>query len=281
MTSKSVLITGCSDDGIGSGLALALHDRGYRVFATLRDPSKASKLKDVPNVTLLNLDVVEPAQIASTLEAVQRETGGMLDILINNAGHNRFMPILDENIEEVKALFDVNVFAPLAITKAFAPLLIKAKGSIVFITSISGYLNTPYMGSSAATKRAVEIMGETLRLEIAPFGVNVLDVVTGAVKTQGQSYFDNFTLPEGSLYKPIESTIANRAQGGDGVTRMSLEEYSVAVADAIINRTSGKFWYGENADRVKGVTTATSVPQSAMDAGVLMGTGLDALAEMR
>ena len=89
-------------------------------------------------------------------------------------------------------------------------------------------------------------------------------MVTGAVVSKGQTYFGDFALPDGSLYKPIESTIASRAQGHDGMSRMDATEYSTAVADAIVSRTAGKFWHGDHAEMVKMSTTAIAVPQSAM-----------------
>jgi 1-acylglycerone phosphate reductase len=119
-------------------------------------------------------------------------------------------------------------------------------------------------GTYAATKRSIELIAETLRLEVEPFGVNVIEIVTGAVKTQGQTYFGDYALPADSVYKSIEATIKSRAQGNDGLPRMPLEEYATVVADEIIKRTPGKFWYGQNADMVKMSTTATAVPQSAM-----------------
>lgn len=146
MAPKSVLITGCSDDGIGYGLALAFQKQGYQVFATARDLNKMTKLKDLPNVTTLQLDVTNQAHIEAAVAAVQAQTGGTLDVLVNNAGRNHFMPYLDEDVEQLKALYDINVWGPLRVTKAFVPLLISAKGSVAFITSISGYLNVPFMG---------------------------------------------------------------------------------------------------------------------------------------
>lgn len=92
----------------------------------------------------------------------------------------------------------------------------------------------------------------------------MLEVVTGAVKTKGQTYFGDFRLPAGSLYKSIEGTIASRAQGHDQVPRMDTVEYATAVVDAITARTAGKFWYGNHAEQVRMGTTATAVPQSAM-----------------
>ncbi|RYP78943.1 hypothetical protein DL769_003108 [Monosporascus sp. CRB-8-3] len=278
MTSReTVLITGCSDGGIGSALARLFQQRGFHVFATARHPSKMSNLNGLSNVTLLTLDIINSTQIKAAVEAVAEQTGGTLNYLISNAGRNHFMPILDEDLDTIRDIFEINFMAPVALTQAFAPLLIKAKGMAVYVTSITGYLNVPYMGTYAASKRSLEIVAETLRLELAPFGVGVLEIVTGAVKTMGQTYFGNFQLPEQSLYKNIEDIIANRAQGNDGQPRMDLMEYAAVVVDEITKRTTGRFWYGNNADRVKMGTTATAVPQSAMDAEAVVGTGLDAL----
>ncbi|RYO92032.1 hypothetical protein DL766_003678 [Monosporascus sp. MC13-8B] len=238
-----------------------------------------SSLNGLSNVTCLTLDIVEPAHIKVAVEAVTEQTGGTLNYFISNAGRNHFMPILDEDLETIKNIFEINFIAPIALTQAFAPLLIRAKGMAVYVTSVSGYLNIPYMGTYTASKKSIEIVAETLRLELAPFGVGVLEIVTGAVKTMGQTYFGNFQLPAQSLYKSIESTIASRAQGNDGLPRMDLMEYAAVVVDEITKRTTGRFWYGTNADRVKMGTTATAVPQSAMDAGAVVGTGLDALAK--
>lgn len=286
MSSKeTVLITGCSDGGIGSALAVLFQQRGYHVFATARDVSKMSRLNGLPNVTPLTLDVVEPAHIKAAVEAVTEHTGGTLNYFISNAGRNHFMPILDEDLDTVRSLFEINFIAPIALTQAFAPLLIKAKGMAVYVTSISGYLNIPYMGKClsylspspvplaadnktkgtySASKRSTEIVADTLRLELAPFGVGVLEVVTGGVQTKGQTYFGDFQLPAQSLYKGIEDVIASRAQGKDELVRMDPMEYAGAVVNEITNRTTGRFWFGNNAESVKMSTTAVSVPQSAM-----------------
>ncbi|PWY71671.1 putative hydroxybutyrate dehydrogenase [Aspergillus heteromorphus CBS 117.55] len=270
---QTVLITGCSDDGIGYGLALAFQQRGYHVFATARNTDKMSKLKDLPSVTLLALDVTEKSQIGAAVDAVRSHTGGTLDYLINNAARNHFMPILDEDLDRTRALYETNVWGPVAVTQAFAPLLIPAKGTLVFITSISGYLNVPYMGTYAASKRSIEIIAETLRLELAPFGVGVLSVVTGAVKTMGQTYFGDFRLPENSLYKSIEEIVAAMARGEDGVERMELMTYSNEVVSRIIQGATGKVWYGCHAESTRHGTS--HLPTSVLDAGAVKGTGLD------
>ncbi|RYP10559.1 hypothetical protein DL765_008063 [Monosporascus sp. GIB2] len=273
----SVLITGCSDGGAGSAMASAFQNQGYRVFATSRSLKTMSKVEGMPNVRLLQLDVTKLTDIRAAAATVSEETGGSLTYLINCAARNHFMPLLDEDIETGKALYDTNVWGPLAVTQAFAPLLIKAKGTVVFITSLSGYLNVPYQGTFAASKKSEEIMAETLRLELAPFNVKVLSVVTGALKTMGQTHFDDWRLPEKSLYAPIESTIRDRARGQEGAPRMEAVDYAKRVVSEIIKGRTGKFWYGASAGAVKFGTSY--LPTSLMDSGVQIKTGLDVLAK--
>lgn len=98
-------------------------------------------------------------------------------------------------------------------------------------------------------------MAETLRVELAPFGVKVLSVVSGALSTMGQTHFDNWKLPVGSLYAPVEDTIRDRARGQEGAPRMEPEIYAKRVVSEIIANRKGKFWYGASAGVVKfGVT---------------------------
>lgn len=266
---ESVLITGCSDGGLGAALASTFHERGYRVFATSRSLKTMSKVSGLSGIRVLQLDITNATDIEAAKIVLSEETGGSLSYLINCAARNHFMPLLDENIEDAKAIHDTNVWGPLAVTQAFAPMLIKAKGAVVFITSIAGHLNTPYQGTEgaqdnnhgenaylisgtyAASKMSEEIMAETLRLELAPFGVNVLSVVSGALKTMGQTHFDDWKLPANSLYAPLEETIRDRARGQEGAPRMAPEEYAKRVVSEITAGRAGKFWYGASAGIVK------------------------------
>lgn len=137
---KSVLITGCSAGGIGASLALAFQKRNYLVFATARNTTKIPvSLTSLPNVVPLQLDVVSPASIAVAVKAVKAQVGDRgLDVLVNNSGLGMTAPALDSDIEQGKALFDVNFWGVLRVTQAFADLLIKAKGVLVNISSIAG-----------------------------------------------------------------------------------------------------------------------------------------------
>ncbi|KAI1657941.1 NAD(P)-binding protein [Daldinia decipiens] len=273
----SVLITGCSNGGAGAAMAMTFQKEGYQVFASSRNLGTMSNVESLPNVKLIQLDITKATDIQAATDSVSKETGGTLTYLVNCAARNHFMPLLDEDIEAGKALYDTNVWGPLAVTQAFAPFLIKSKGTVVFITSLSGYLNVPYQGTFAASKRSEEIMAETLRLELAPFHVKVLSVVTGALKTMGQTHFDDWKLPDKSLYAPIESTICDRARGQEGAPRMDAMDYAKRVVSEIIKGRTGKFWYGASAGAVKFGTSY--LPTFLMDSGVQIKTGLDVLAK--
>jgi 1-acylglycerone phosphate reductase len=141
----SVLITGCSEGGIGYAMARAFQSRGFTVFATARSLSKMSSLKDLPNTILLELDVTSAADITAAVEAVKAQSPcGRLDYLVNNSGRQYHRPTLDADIDEAKKLFDVNFWGVLAMIQAFAPLLFQAQGTIVNIGSIVGYLYSPW-----------------------------------------------------------------------------------------------------------------------------------------
>jgi len=148
----SVLITGCSNGSIGSGLALAFQQRSYQVFATARNIDKMSDLKELPDLKLMQLDVLCPESIHAAVNAVAEKTGGILSVLVNNAGSFHCMPLLDDDIEAAKKTFDTNVWGPLALTKAFAPLLMKGRGTLVNITSIAGHNAMPYSGKKVLSK---------------------------------------------------------------------------------------------------------------------------------
>ncbi|KAL4862159.1 hypothetical protein BDV12DRAFT_179192 [Aspergillus spectabilis] len=272
---KSVLITGCSNGGLGSSLALAFQKRNYHVFATARNTSKMSDLADSPNITFLPLDVTKPEQITAAVASVSESTGGTLDYLINNAGNNRYMPVLDEDLDACRALFEINVWGAVAVIKAFAELVIKARGVVVGISSVGGHVNTPYMATYAATKRSLEIYLDTLRLELSPFGVRVVSVVTGSVKSKGNSYFDDLMLPEKSLYKAVEESVLARAKWEDGVPRESSEKWAEKVVKRLTGGSRGHLWEGIAAGTIWFMERV--VPVWIMDKMFAMGTGLDKL----
>ena len=149
MATKSALVTGCSEGGIGSAIVTAFQKRGIRVFATARDLSKMSHLAKLPNVTLLSLNPTVQDSVQAAVESVKNANGGKLDYLVNNAGQTIMMPTLDFDIDTAKSMYDINVWGTIRVTQNFAPLIIAAKGTIINICSISTSCNTPWMGEFA------------------------------------------------------------------------------------------------------------------------------------
>ena len=143
---KTVLITGCSAGRIGWAMTKVFHERGCYVFATLRDPTKAVGLAEMGDVEVLELDVTINETILRCKETDTKRTGGALDVLINNAGAEFVCPLLDTGIKEAKKLYDMNVWGPLAIVQAFAPLLTEAKGIISNHSSIAAGLPMVWTG---------------------------------------------------------------------------------------------------------------------------------------
>ncbi|KAJ5273817.1 hypothetical protein N7478_008942 [Penicillium angulare] len=242
-TRKSCLVTGCSSGGVGAALAEAFAKKGYHVFATARSPSKVPQfLHDASNATVIALDVASSESIAAVAEAVKSQTGGTLDVLINNAGLGLDMPALDIPISLARKTFDVNYFGVLEMIQMFGPMLVKAQGCIVNNASIGGYMSVPFMTIYQATKAALIQSSEGWRLELAPLGVRVLCLVTGGVDTNFLQNLPSVELPETSFYIGIKDQIAKQE---DSVPfGMSPEAYSQDVIRQVERGTTGKYWIG-------------------------------------
>ena len=135
-TKRTVLLTGCSDGGMGASLALAFHEAGLKVFATARNPSKMASLK-AAGIETLALDVQSEDSIKACLSQVPS-----LDILVNNAGAGYVNPVTDVDIKQAKELFDLNVWAQLALIQACLPLLLKSKQAVI-VNHTSGKSGAP------------------------------------------------------------------------------------------------------------------------------------------
>jgi 1-acylglycerone phosphate reductase len=254
---KTILITGCSDGGIGSALVLALHSRGHRLIAAVRNTSKATALSSLPNVILLTLDVTSQDSIASAVDAVREHTGNRgLDILINNAGHGApTTPLVDADLETGKRMFDVNFWGVLSMVQAFAPLLVQAQGTIVNICSVGAIMHTPYLGLYDSSKAAIAMASETMRLELRPLGVNVITAMVGMVESKFHDNLAEVQVKEDSLYKPAERWIklsATPGQGNMAQYEMPQDKFAARMADDILAGKSGKIWRG-------GVSTTSAI----------------------
>lgn len=146
---------------MGAALAIAFHEAGLHVYATARNISAMAHLASL-GIETLALDIQSDASIAACVSAVSSRN---LDILVNNAGASASMPISDLSLAEAKQLFDVNVWAQLAVTQAFLPLLLKSKGMIVNQTSVVSTTAVPFQSAYNASKAAMAMFSDSLRLE--------------------------------------------------------------------------------------------------------------------
>jgi NAD(P)-dependent dehydrogenase (short-subunit alcohol dehydrogenase family) len=188
---QSVVITGTST-GIGWGTAKVLLDRGFRVFGSVRKQQDADRLKNEfgANFTPLLFDVTDEAQVLAAARDVRAELEGeTLAGLVNNAGIAVAGPVLELSADQFRRQMDVNVIGPIIATQAFGPLLGAdpslhgPKGRIVMISSVAGKNGNPLMSAYSASKHAVEGLSESLRREMMLFGIDVIIVAPGPVKT--------------------------------------------------------------------------------------------------
>lgn len=208
----SVLITGCSS-GIGRALADAFRDAGHDVWATARKPEDVEQLS-AAGFTARQLDVNDEQALARLADELQTQLGG-LDVLINNAGFGAMGPLLDGGVDALRQQFDTNVFAVVGVTRALFPLLRRARGLVVNIGSVSGVLVTPFAGAYCASKAAVHALSDALRLELAPFGIQVMQVQPGAIASQfasnAQRQADQ-VLAADSAWWPLREHVQARAR---------------------------------------------------------------------
>jgi len=181
---RSVLITGASS-GIGKATALALDANGYRVFAGVRKEEDGRRLRNEVSdaLTPLLLDVTDADAIGHAVARVGEETSGRLWGLVNNAGLSMNGPLELTSVSEVRKLFEVNVVGLAAVTRAFIPLLRKARGHLINVSSGHGLLAVPDKSVYAASKFAVQAISDSLRLELRPFGISVSALIVGKVDT--------------------------------------------------------------------------------------------------
>lgn len=268
---RTVLITGCSDGGLGAALAIALHDAGLHVYATARNPSKLTQVQ-ARGIETLTLDVLSQESISATVVKIPR-----LDILVNNAGGLYSMPISDMSITKAKELFDLNVWSYLAMTQAFLPLLLESKGVVVNQTSSAGLFAIAFQSAYNASKAAMIMFSDCMRQELAPFGVRVVDLKTSNASSNNfntQTESLGAKLPANSLYAIARETVEKTMRGETFPMEVTAEQWAKQVAQDLLKRDNppNNIWRG-----TKGwVAWLTSIRPFALPAGMLKKmVGLD------
>ncbi len=266
---KTVLITGCST-GMGRRTALALHRLGHHVYATARRPETLAGLA-AEGLATLALDVTDEASMAEAVARVEAERG-QVGILVNNAAYGLHLPVELATPEEVRQQFDTNVFGLVRMTQLVLPGMRRAgSGRIVNISSMGGRFSPPGGAFYHASKHAVEAISDSLRLEVAPFGVKVVVVQPGptitefagtAVDTmQGGADSDG---PYGRFRAELADMYANRAFTRRSGAVPAGTATKVIVRAATVDRPRARYAIGALA---RGTMTARRLlPDAAFDA---------------
>ncbi|MET8676856.1 SDR family NAD(P)-dependent oxidoreductase [Streptomyces sp. NPDC004647] len=227
------LITGCSS-GIGRATALRLHEAGLRVVATARKPQTLAELAELGMETRA-LDLTDSDSVNAAVEAVNARHGGV-DILVNNAGYGLSGTFEETELDRVRDQFETNVFGLVRLTQLVLPgMRQRGSGRVVNVSSIFGRYAVPGGGFYHASKHAVEALSDALRLEVAGFGIRVVVVEPGPVRTPwGQTFMDH--LPAGAENSPYQRFHERMAEYYNAIyshTRRSLAGTFAIEADQV------------------------------------------------
>ena len=204
MNKKVALVTGASS-GIGFDTAIKLQEKGFIVYGAARRMDKLKELETY-GIHILSLDVTNETSMKSCVDTIISKEG-KIDILVNNAGYGSYGPIETVSIKEARKQFDVNIFGLAQMIQLVLPVMRKQKfGRIINISSMGGKVYTPYGGWYHATKFALEALSDCLRLETKAFGIDVVIIEPGGIKTEWGSIAAN------NLEKSTEGT--DYADGG-------------------------------------------------------------------
>ncbi len=188
-TNQKVAIVTGSSTGIGYETSLTLARNGFLTYATMRKLNKAENIKSVATkenlpVHIQQLDVTDDVSVKNAIQTISSETGGRIDVLVNNAGYGLNGAFEDLSMNEIKAQYETNFFGLIRVTQAVLPIMRGQKsGTIVNISSGAGRFGFPSGSAYVSTKFAVEGLSEAISYELEPFGIKVIIVEPGVIRT--------------------------------------------------------------------------------------------------
>lgn len=219
MDRKTAIVTG-SSSGFGLLCAIELAKSGYRVISTMRNVNKGdSLLKHAEKQDVLDLIQIHPLDVTSieSIQIFQKYLSSFqsLDVLVNNAGIAVGGFCEELSLEEYRLQFETNFFGAIAVTQALLPYMrAKGKGRIINISSISGRMGFPGLSPYVASKHALEGFSESLRLELRPFGIDVVLVEPGSYQTNIWSSINSIDTKPNSPYQPYMAAILKEIENG-------------------------------------------------------------------
>ena len=266
MTERVALVTGASS-GIGEATAARLHDAGFATYAVARRVDRMSALAEA-GVTAFAMDVTDDASMTDGVARIIDERG-RIDVLVNNAGYGSYGAVENVPIDEARRQFEVNVFGLARLVQLVTPHLREQRsGRIVNVSSIGGKYYEPLGAWYHATKFAVEGFSDSLRLELAPPGIQVVIIEPGPIRTEWNTLAREHLVASsaGTAYEDQAEGVRARMEAGD---RPMLSSGPDVVAKAIVRaatarRPRTRYPVGRGATSI--VTARRLLPDRAMDA---------------
>jgi NAD(P)-dependent dehydrogenase (short-subunit alcohol dehydrogenase family) len=249
MTTKVALITGASS-GIGHATALELKDAGYTVYGAARRVDRMASLTEA-GIHVLALDVTDEESVKRAIATIEKDQG-RIDLLVNNAGYGSYGALEDVPLSEGRAQFDVNIFGVMLLCQLVIPIM-RAQGSgrIVNVSSIGGKIYTPFGAWYHGTKFALEGMSDAMRTELKQFGIDVVVIEPGAIKTEWAGIAMD-KLKETSGKGAYAATVdrVTKTMGGEGMERRASDPSVVAktiARAATVRRPKTRYAVGSGA----------------------------------
>lgn len=229
-TNKKVAVVTGSSSGIGLETSLTLAENNFRTYATMRNLDKASnilepaKKKNNLSIEVAKLDVTNDFSVHQAIQSIAEKEGGQIDLLVNNAGYTQLGAAEDLSSEEIQAQFNTNVFGIFRTIREVVPIMRRRTtgGTIINIGSANGFFGVPCASAYVATKFALEGLTQSLRYELAPFGIKVAIIEPGAISTN--VVYNSMYLPRKiqrqsndlslSPFAEMTKSIMNRSKNG-------------------------------------------------------------------
>jgi len=271
--SKTALVTGASS-GIGEETARTLHKLGYTVYAAARRTDRLEQLTPT-GIHALTMDVTDDESMTSGIEQIIAETG-RIDVLVNNAGYGSFGAIEDVPIDEARRQFEVNVFGLARLTQLVLPhMRAQRSGTIINISSIGGRFTTLLGGWYHASKHAVEALSDALRMETTPFGIDVVVIEPGLIRTEWSGIAANHLeeTAEGSAYASQIKAVANSMRSESTNKRQSPPSVIADTVEKIVTARKPRTRYVVGFAAKPLVTLRHILPDRAFDRLISAGQG--------
>ena len=271
---KTALVTGASS-GIGEETARTLHKLGYTVYAAARRTDRLKQLTAV-GIHALTMDVTDDESMSSGIEKIITETG-RIDVLVNNAGYGSYGAIEDVSLDEARRQFEVNVFGLGRLTQLVLPhMRAQRSGTIINISSMGGRLTTPLGGWYHATKYAVEALSDALRMETAPFGIDVVVIEPGGIRTEWSGIAADHLeeTAEGSAYASQIKAVANSMRSESTNKRQSPPSVIADTVEKIVTARKPRTRYVVGFAAKPLVTLRRILPDRAFDRVISAALGV-------